>query len=63
MRVRTQGEMDALVREAGFDKCAQLIDEWGILRCRWRCAVQTERRWVFAQAVAWLLLIMPFFFS
>lgn len=30
MRVRTQGEMDALVREAGFDKCAQLIDEWGI---------------------------------
>ncbi|EMB4078975.1 phosphatase PAP2/dual specificity phosphatase family protein [Klebsiella aerogenes] len=32
------------------------------LRCRWRCAVQTERRWVFAQAVAWLLLIAPFFF-
>lgn len=30
MRVRTQGEMDALVHEAGFDKCAQLIDEWGI---------------------------------
>lgn len=30
MRVRTQGEIDALVREAGFDKCAQLIDEWGI---------------------------------
>lgn len=30
MRVRTQGEMDALVREAGFYKCAQLIDEWGI---------------------------------
>jgi len=30
MRVRTQGEMDALVREAGFDKCAQLIDQWGI---------------------------------
>lgn len=30
MRVRTQGEMDALVTEAGFDKCAQLIDEWGI---------------------------------
>ena len=30
MRVRTQGEMDALVEEAGFDKCAQLIDEWGI---------------------------------
>ncbi|MFP2514246.1 bifunctional alpha/beta hydrolase/class I SAM-dependent methyltransferase [Buttiauxella agrestis] len=30
MRVRTQGEMDALVREAGFDKCSQLIDEWGI---------------------------------
>lgn len=30
MRVRTQGEMDELVWEAGFDKCAQLIDEWGI---------------------------------
>lgn len=30
MRVRTQGEMDALVREAGFEKCTQLIDEWGI---------------------------------
>ena len=30
MRVRTQGEMDALVHEAGFDKCTQLIDEWGI---------------------------------
>ncbi|WBM71793.1 bifunctional alpha/beta hydrolase/class I SAM-dependent methyltransferase [Buttiauxella sp. WJP83] len=30
MRVRTQGEMDVLVREAGFDKCNQLIDEWGI---------------------------------
>lgn len=30
MRVRTQGEMDALVRDAGFDKCAQLIDEMGI---------------------------------
>ncbi|WP_336220279.1 bifunctional alpha/beta hydrolase/class I SAM-dependent methyltransferase [Citrobacter amalonaticus] len=30
MRVRTQGEMDALVRNAGFEKCTQLIDEWGI---------------------------------
>lgn len=30
MRVRTQGEMDALVEEAGFEKCAQLVDEWGI---------------------------------
>lgn len=30
MRIRTQGEMDALVHEAGFDKCAQLIDESGI---------------------------------
>ncbi|CAM4199051.1 bifunctional alpha/beta hydrolase/class I SAM-dependent methyltransferase [Citrobacter portucalensis] len=30
MRVRTQGEMDALVRDAGFEKCTQLIDEWGI---------------------------------
>ncbi|EFL9211369.1 alpha/beta fold hydrolase [Escherichia coli] len=30
MRVRTQGEMDALVRDAGFEKCTQLIDEMGI---------------------------------
>lgn len=30
MRVRSQGEMDALVEQAGFDKCHQLIDEWGI---------------------------------
>lgn len=30
MRVRTQGEMDALVEEAGFEKCEQLIDEFGI---------------------------------
>ncbi|PKH22387.1 hypothetical protein CIG19_13885 [Enterobacterales bacterium CwR94] len=30
MRVRSQGEMDALVNDAGFEKCAQLIDEYGI---------------------------------
>ncbi|MDF7670716.1 bifunctional alpha/beta hydrolase/class I SAM-dependent methyltransferase [Orbaceae bacterium ESL0721] len=30
MRIRSQGEIDALVAEAGFDKCTQLIDEWGI---------------------------------
>lgn len=30
MRVRTQGEMDALVDAAGFEKCGQLIDEYGI---------------------------------
>lgn len=30
MRVRLQGEMDLLVRDAGFDKCTQRIDEWGI---------------------------------
>lgn len=30
MRVRTQGEMDALVEAAGFDKCSQMIDEYGI---------------------------------
>lgn len=30
MRVRSQGEMDSLVRDAGFDKCTQRIDEWGI---------------------------------
>jgi hypothetical protein len=30
MRRRTQGEMDELVREAGFTKLEQRIDEWGI---------------------------------
>jgi hypothetical protein len=30
MRRRTQGEMDQLVRRAGFRKLAQRIDEWGI---------------------------------
>jgi len=30
MRRRTQGEMDDLVREAGFEKIAQEIDPWGI---------------------------------
>jgi len=30
MRRRTQAEMDQLVREAGFEKIAQRIDEWGI---------------------------------
>ena len=30
MRRRTQGEMDDLVREAGFKKIAQEIDPWGI---------------------------------
>lgn len=30
MRVRTQEEMDSLVQEAGFKKCTQLIDRWGI---------------------------------
>ncbi|MGH6933225.1 MAG: bifunctional alpha/beta hydrolase/class I SAM-dependent methyltransferase [Dongiaceae bacterium] len=30
MRRRTQAEMDQLVEEAGFRKCGQLIDEWGI---------------------------------
>ena len=30
MRRRTQGEMDALVRTAGFTKIAQEIDAWGI---------------------------------
>jgi alpha-beta hydrolase superfamily lysophospholipase/SAM-dependent methyltransferase len=30
MRRRTQGEMDALVRTAGFTKIAQEIDTWGI---------------------------------
>ncbi|MBC9185688.1 class I SAM-dependent methyltransferase family protein, partial [Escherichia coli] len=28
MRVRSQGEMDSLVRDAGFDKCTQRIDDW-----------------------------------
>lgn len=30
MRVRPQNEMDSLVEQAGFEKCAQLIDEYGI---------------------------------
>lgn len=30
MRVRSQNEMDALVDQAGFEKCTQLIDEYGI---------------------------------
>jgi len=30
MRRRSQAEMDQLVREAGFEKLAQRIDEWGI---------------------------------
>ena len=30
MRRRTQAEMDALVREAGFEKVAMEIDRWGI---------------------------------
>ena len=30
MRRRTQAEMDALVRHAGFEKLEQWTDEWGI---------------------------------
>ncbi len=30
MRRRSQAEMDQLVAEAGFEKCVQRIDEWGI---------------------------------
>lgn len=30
MRVRSQKEMDTLVEQAGFEKCGQLIDEYGI---------------------------------
>jgi hypothetical protein len=30
MRRRTQGEMDELVRDAGFEKIAMEIDPWGI---------------------------------
>jgi alpha-beta hydrolase superfamily lysophospholipase/SAM-dependent methyltransferase len=30
MRRRTQGEMDELVRQAGFEKVEQAIDRWGI---------------------------------
>ncbi|AWS51514.1 MULTISPECIES: bifunctional alpha/beta hydrolase/class I SAM-dependent methyltransferase [Providencia] len=30
MRCRSQGEMDTLVEEAGFEKLNQLIDNWGI---------------------------------
>jgi len=37
-RRRTQAEMDQMVREAGFEKIAQRIDEWGI------CSVSLARR-------------------
>lgn len=30
MRVRTQKEMDTLVEQAGFDKCHQVINDFGI---------------------------------
>ncbi|MCB1968645.1 MAG: class I SAM-dependent methyltransferase family protein, partial [Candidatus Accumulibacter sp.] len=30
MRRRSQAEIDQLVREAGFEKVGQRIDEWGI---------------------------------
>ncbi|MEE3663881.1 bifunctional alpha/beta hydrolase/class I SAM-dependent methyltransferase [Brenneria sp. g21c3] len=30
MRVRSQKELDTLVEQAGFEKCGQLIDEYGI---------------------------------
>jgi len=30
MRRRTQQEMDQLVEAAGFVKCEQRVDEWGI---------------------------------
>jgi len=30
MRRRSQAEMDQLVREAGFEKLDQRVDEWGI---------------------------------
>jgi hypothetical protein len=30
MRRRSQAEMDALVRAAGFEKLSQVIDRWGI---------------------------------
>jgi hypothetical protein len=30
MRRRTQGEMDDLVRDAGFEKITQETDPWGI---------------------------------
>ncbi|GGK66086.1 hypothetical protein GCM10007941_15340 [Amphritea balenae] len=30
MRCRSQREMDQLIEEAGFEKCGQLIDQWGI---------------------------------
>jgi alpha-beta hydrolase superfamily lysophospholipase/SAM-dependent methyltransferase len=41
MRRRTQAEMDALVRSAGFEKIAQEIDPWGIFTvsvARWSVA-------------------------
>ncbi|MBI3098784.1 MAG: class I SAM-dependent methyltransferase family protein [Planctomycetes bacterium] len=33
--LRPQTEMDALVREAGFEKEGMLVDEWGIFTVSW----------------------------
>ncbi len=41
MRRRTQAEMDALVRAAGFEKMAMEIDRWGIFTVS--LARKTER--------------------
>jgi hypothetical protein len=43
MRRRTQGEIDQLVAQAGFEKIDQLVDEWGIFTvslCRRKAAVK-----------------------
>ncbi len=42
MRRRTQGEMDELVRQAGFEKIDQAIDRWGIFTVS--LARRTEKR-------------------
>jgi alpha-beta hydrolase superfamily lysophospholipase/SAM-dependent methyltransferase len=43
MRRRTQAEMDQLVRDAGFEKIAQRIDEWGIFSVSLARRVEVNR--------------------
>ncbi len=43
MRRRTQREMDALVRAAGFEKVDMRIDQWGIFSVSLARRIAAER--------------------